>query len=364
MFKKLKFDSFYKFRLNIISNKKLNKKILNHSNSFYIKNSNGFNRLYEDYKYKDCYLNSLKLLYQLKEGENYTFHPNTNKYLYSNYKNNSLHLNKKIKNINRIQKNFPIHSSYSNLNNIGNDDKLNDYIKNKNLYSNINQYKNQINKNNLQSKNSSYYNNLSLKPNDYFNLLQINENIFPIKTQKKLLNEENNNKYKNDNDINNKNTNINPINNSFQEINNDFKKIKNEDIQNLILKKGQSYIKTKEQNNILNLYKKFSNSLSKKDISNFRNFKLNKSIDSISKSRKKLQNKSNSNSINKNLSNASTEKYSFSYEQLTFKAGYNQTTHITLQSIPDEYLLKLSNNYLDTDKSLENFQKKNYLNNN
>ena len=36
-------------------------------------------------------------------------------------------------------------------------------------------------------------------------------------------------------------TNINPINNSFQEINNDFKKIKNEDIQNLILKKRQSY---------------------------------------------------------------------------------------------------------------------------
>ena len=56
--------------------------------------ANSFNRLYEDYKYKDCYLNSLKLLYQLKEGENYTFHPNTNVYLYSNYKNNSLHLNK------------------------------------------------------------------------------------------------------------------------------------------------------------------------------------------------------------------------------------------------------------------------------
>ena len=282
-------------------------------------------------------------------------------------------MNKNIKNVNSIKKNFFQHSSHSNIKNIGNAHKLNDYVKDKNLNisnPNFNQYINQNVKNSLKSNNSSFY-NLShcLQSKDPYNLLKLNQNKFSIKSQKNLLNDNyNKSKNDNDNDNNKKNKKRNQINNSFQEINDNIKNIKNEE--NLILKQGQSYIKAKEHNNLLNSYKKFLQSLSRKEISNLKQFNLNKPIASyntpekISKLSNKLQNKSNSNSLSKNLSNASTEKYSFSYEQLAFKSAYNQTTHITLQSIPDEKLLKMSNNYLDTDKSLENFQKKNYLNNN
>ena len=277
-------------------------------------------------------------------------------------------MNKKIKNINRIKNNLFQHSSHSNINNIENVNKLNDNTKIKNLNisnPNSNQYISHNIKNYLKSNNSSFYNlSQCLQSDVLYNLFQLNQNKFPIKIEKKLLND-NSNKYKNYNENNRKNKKRNQINNSFQEMNNDIKKKINEEIKNLILKREKSY----KQNNILNSYKKFSNSFISKEISNFQKFNLNKSIQSYNSSEKKsklsktLLIKSNNNSISKNLSNVSTDKYSLSYEQLAFKSAYNQTTHITLQSIPDDKLLKMSNNYLDTDKSLEKFQKNYYHNN-
>ena len=45
-------------------------------------------------------------------------------------------------------------------------------------------------------------------------------------------------------------------------------------------------------------------------------------------------------------------------EQLTVKAAYQQTTHVTLQSISDEKIFKMCDNYLGTDHSLEKFKSK------
>ena len=45
-------------------------------------------------------------------------------------------------------------------------------------------------------------------------------------------------------------------------------------------------------------------------------------------------------------------------EQLTVKAAYQQTTHVTLQSISDEKIFKMCDNYLGTDQSLEKFKSK------
>ena len=135
------------------------------------------------------------------------------------------------------------------------------------------------------------------------------------------------------------------------------------------------YLTKTQKNSIPKTNRNFSNSLIKYEILNSKNSKnhnLSKSIESYiskqkslySKKKKNGKNKNNSNSsISKNISNASTDKLSVVFDQLTVKAAYQQTTHVTLQTIPDEKILKMCNNYIETDESLEKFQKKRCINN-
>ena len=64
--KVMKLKYFNQWRYKILNlNLKLNQ----------IKNNKIHLRLYEDYKKRESYLETLKIIYQLKEGENYSFQP-------------------------------------------------------------------------------------------------------------------------------------------------------------------------------------------------------------------------------------------------------------------------------------------------
>ena len=423
--KKIKFDTLNKWRkiILITSKIKINKKHkLNHSNSFCAKSSNGFNRLYEDYKYKESYLEALKLLYQIKESENYSFHPKTNKGFFANYNNNILSLiNNKVNKLNRQKRNF-LQDNYTKISNVLKYNRNNKISINKSINSSSSSnYQNYIKQNDKRifSRSSSFYDNLSnsllstsnknkidyyynnfsdLNPKYSFNQNNQmknyeNQNIKINKGIKNKLNHNNSCKNINHNDYNlliencthNKNKNhscknIYPKNvfrfNSFQNINNiHTKTMRNKETKNLFLTRKETITKT-QKNSIPKTNRNFSNSLIKYEILNSKNSKnhnLSKSIESYISKQKNLytkrkkngKNKNYSNSsISKNLSNASTDKLSVAFDQLTVKAAYQQTTHVTLQTIPDENILKMCNNYLDTDESLEKFQKNRFINKN
>ena len=422
--KKIKLDSLNKWRKNILIISKLiiNKKHkLNHSNSFCAKSSNGFNRLYEDYKYKESYLEALKLLYQIKEGENCSFHPKTNKGIFANYNNNiSNLLNNKVNKLNRQKKNF-LQDNYTKISNLLKCNRNNKMFINISINSSNSSYCQNYNiKQNdkkIFSRSSSFYINLSKslhsptnknKMNYYYNNFSDlnpkysfnqnnqmknyeNSNIKLNKCVKNKINHNNSCKNINHNDYNfiiencnnNKNKNhscknIHPKNvfrfNSFQNINN-LQTMRNKNSNNLLLAKKESLSKISKKN-IPKTNRNFSNSLLNYEILNSKNSKnhnLSKSIESYISKQKSIylkrkkngKNKNNSNSsISKNISNASTDKLSVVFDQLTVKAAYQQTTHVTLQTIPDEKILKMCNNYLDTDESLEQFQKKRLINKN
>lgn len=81
------------------------------------------NRLYEDFKYKDEYINALKIIYQFKEGKNCTFQPKINQgFLFSPsyYQNKPIYYNQP-------------HNLKSNMSNLINNNSFS--------YSNINQIK-------------------------------------------------------------------------------------------------------------------------------------------------------------------------------------------------------------------------------
>ncbi len=327
--------------------------------------ANSFNRLYEDYKYKESYLQALKLLYQIKESENYTFHPNTNKSFFSNYNNESFLLNNKINKYNRQKRNFfqneySKNSSLLYLNKCDSENYQNNNLKQseKSLFnSKSSSFYNKLSKSlNSPSNNEKidyYYNNnfSDLKSKLSFNQTKKSQTAIPIKNQKILFN---NNIQKNN--LNNTISKINPRNvfrfNSFQ--NSNDLKIRNKEFNNLFLTKSFS------KNNKTHSNRNYNNSFIKYEISNYNKLNLSKSIESYiskQKSRYKILNKKNKNN-SKNISNLSTDKFSLASEQLTVKAAYQQTTHVTLQSISDEKIFKMCDNYLGTDLSLEKFKSK------
>ena len=213
--------------------------------------ANSFNRLYEDYKYKESYLQALKLLYQIKESENYTFHPNTNKSFFSNYNNESFLLNNKINKYNRQKRNFfqneySKNSSLLYLNKCDSENYQNNNLKQseKSLFnSKSSSFYNKLSKSlNSPSNNEKidyYYNNnfSDLKSKLSFNQTKKSQTAIPIKYQKILFN----NNIKNNN-LNNTINKINPRNvfrfNSFQ--NSNDLKIRNKEFNNLFLTKSFS----------------------------------------------------------------------------------------------------------------------------
>ena len=440
--KKIKYNYLYKWRINICLKfiKKRNYPKLNHSNSFYVKKSNGFNRLYEDYKYKESHLDSLKVLYQIKEGKNYPFHPKINKGCFSSYNNESFLLNNKVNKFNRRKRNF-LQDNYSKSSSVLNCYKNEynrmtyDFLKNKSINSsnsNLNFPLKSNDKSSINSKSSSSYINLSnslyspknsKKKNYYMNNFSDlnpkisfiknypNKNQFPVKIHKGLLEKRinnninnniihliknNNTKLNNNNTLmTNNNTTLNNNNtlitnnnsssnsnkkksksnrnyfryNSFQNLNNlNIKTTRNKERKQLFLNKNESFIKPTTSKK-KNYHRNFSNSLIKFEFLNSKNSNLGGSIESYFSKEyigKNNKNKNSNSTLSKNLSNESTEKFSMACDQITYKAVYQQTTHVTLQTIPDEKILKMCNNYIDTDKSLEKFQRnfnRNYYNN-
>ena len=92
---------------NISSNKSLNwisncwstkqRPKLKQTKSYHLP-SKKYLRLYEDYKFKETYLEALKILYQIREGDNCPFHPviNNNK-CYMTFKTENSIINNRIK---------------------------------------------------------------------------------------------------------------------------------------------------------------------------------------------------------------------------------------------------------------------------
>ena len=82
-------------------------------------------RLYNHFKFKESYLEALKLLYQIREGDNYTFHPKiNNNNIYMTFKTENRIINNKIKKYNnkkkKINSSHKLSQSYSLTNKIKN----------------------------------------------------------------------------------------------------------------------------------------------------------------------------------------------------------------------------------------------------
>ena len=339
-------------------------------------------------------------------------------FLQSNYSKSSSMLNVHRNDYNKITYDFlrnkSINSSSSNSNYFNcplkQNDKSYNYSKSSSFHMNLS---NGLKSPGNTKKTNYYFNNFSdLNPKLSFIQNRENKNKYPIKTKKGLLESRinndsiNNNKknsmnsyYNNNSTINNNNTIISNNNssnnihtiitnnnsssnsnknssksnnkqrnvfryNSFQNLNKlNTKSTRNKETKKIFLTKNESFINSNPKKNNYLSNRNISNSLIKYEISYLKNLNLSKSIESyLSKnkeySRKNSKNKNNSNcSLSKNLSSASTDKFSVACDQITYKAAYQQTTHVTLQTISDEKLLKMCNNYIDTDESLEKFQR-------
>ena len=148
-----KLDYFQKWRKNILY---LQRPKLKQTKSYHLP-SKKYLRLYEDYKFKETYLEALKILYQIREGDNCPFHPviNNNK-CYMTFKTENSIINNKIKKFNNRKKNInsfhKLSQSYSllekNLLNKVKDERQNEeenYIDTYRMNSNISNFNKNIN---------------------------------------------------------------------------------------------------------------------------------------------------------------------------------------------------------------------------
>ena len=146
-------------------------------NQNFINYNETFLRLYEDYKYKESYLETLKIIYQLKESENYSFYPNTNKIYNSQY--NSKYL---FDNNNYLTKYSPKNKYLSNYNSF---DKKNVTELNINKYPlksyNSNSYFSKYENNSLNKKKNGNQKIKLAKPINYFNISINHNKIFKRK---------------------------------------------------------------------------------------------------------------------------------------------------------------------------------------
>ena len=98
-----KLNIINKWRINII---KFEIKLKEYINNIY---NSSFLRLYDHYKYKETYLETLRIIYQIKESENYSFHPKTNKEYNSKYY--SKYLTENSNNLTKYSSKNKLHSS-------------------------------------------------------------------------------------------------------------------------------------------------------------------------------------------------------------------------------------------------------------
>ena len=94
-----KLDYFQKWRKNILFIKRPK---LKQTKSY--RTPKTYLRLYDDYKFKETYLEALKILYQIREGDNCPFYPVTNNKCYMTFKTENSIINNKIKKFNNKKK--------------------------------------------------------------------------------------------------------------------------------------------------------------------------------------------------------------------------------------------------------------------
>ena len=154
-------------KLNYLNQWKYNILKINFQISQYSSNSSQtFLRLYEDYKYKESYLETLKIIYQLKESENYSFQPNTNKIFNSQY--NSKYVNDDNNFLTRYSPKNKDLFSYTHF------DKKNDFELNTNQYPlksyNTTFFFSKYENNSSNKKNNKKQKIKLSKPINYFNI--------------------------------------------------------------------------------------------------------------------------------------------------------------------------------------------------
>ena len=224
-----------KMKINIYNNNNNNKiKSKSHSNILFNKNQLSLNteRLYEDYKFKDLYLNNLNVLNQFKEGEKCSFHPFINNF------SNNYYINTLNKNNNNEHFRF---NSVNNLRKHSNHNYYNDY-----LHDNFN-YNNSIDS-------FSAYNQTTVSNYNNFNNKNYNNN----KYKKRIYNTITNNNYNDNFYKNNKNNNLifkNYSKNNFSKNSNEMKKSK----LNYSLNDYIYYNKFYDLINKLTIFPKFNN---------------------------------------------------------------------------------------------------------
>ena len=323
--KQIKFSYLYKWlikanKIKINNNNNNSNKIKSKSqrNILFHKNIKQLNlntdRLYEDYKFKELYLNNMNVLNQFTEGNKCTFQP------YINNNNNNYYINTLIKNKNNNNENFRFNSvnnirkhtnnnnySIDKLNNNNSIETFSDYNQTISNYNNNKNYNNKYKKriyntitnNNYNDdiyKNNIKHNNLIFKNYSKYNLSK-NSNYIDEKKKSKLNFSLNDYIYYNKfYDLINKMTIYPKFNNYNNNINNNRKNENKGFLTSRISKKKLSNISFNIKDSILN-----DNNFPPEEFK----FKLNKKI----KSEKKILNthNNNNNKINKNINYEGTE---------------------------------------------------------
>ena len=323
--KQIKFSYLYKWlikanKIKINNNNNNSNKIKSKSqrNILFHKNIKQLNlntdRLYEDYKFKELYLNNMNVLNQFTEGNKCTFQP------YINNNSNNYYINTLIKNKNNNSENFRFNSvnnirrhtnnnnySIDKLNNNNSIETFSDYNQTISNYNNNKNYNNKYKKriyntitnNNYNDdiyKNNIKHNNLIFKNYSKYNLSK-NSNYIDEKKKSKLNFSLNDYIYYNKfYDLINKMTIYPKFNNYNNNINNNRKNENKGFLTSRISKKKLSNISFNIKDSILN-----DNNFPPEEFK----FKLNKKI----KSEKKILNthNNNNNKINKNINYEGTE---------------------------------------------------------
>ena len=368
--KVMKLKYFNQWRYKILNlNLKLNQ----------IKNNKIHLRLYEDYKKRESYLETLKIIYQLKEGENYSFQPliNNNYNLLYDKKYNDKFQNdnyltkynkKKIYNENK-KKQFYKNDKKKNLLNLKSLKEKKKNTKKKTLSIPIN--------NDFISKDN---NENILRRNSFLNTIYLTQINFSPENSSLKISLPNSKKSKSRNKINKKNNLLFPSKNRLNvtetenqsktktkfssEINSFSKSFIHENLIIQTLKKKNkknlklpnlNYLLTENNDNyVYNKLNDYSND--KKDLNTAENSKLKSNESNLSKTQKNKKNfslrRNLENNLNENDNYSIVNNNNFSYKGIK----KNQSSSIiSLQSITDEKLLNQAKLFLTKDNSLDNF---------
>ena len=383
--KNLKLFYLFKWNKNILDSKLY---FINKSRNLKLNLNkiNIYDKLYNEFKFRDSYISAMKIYNQLKEDSIYSFKPNINNNYYINTDNRSLNksisycsfkVSNSTKNIKKTDKNIINHYNYKN-----NHSNYSTYSTNNNIFINK--------KNKSNTKNNNKYfidfvnNNLITNNNTKENLMKMlysnykNKNIFRKKSKPKIIknksisnyNEDSFNVYNNNFiDLNEKSS-IKSNNNSFNKINY-LNKEKNGFLSNRFKNKNQgdnnisigtfidpySYIHNKNNNN--------KNNNNNMYLTN-KNYQKNSKL--IKKIKKGKKDKHSQNSINSNNDNNNSSYNINNTASLTNPNLFNSNnTNINNNNNNNVNLHNTSSTFNNTNANIKNnllIYEKGELNNN